>query len=1470
MRGSGTPGRACACRTAESPGSTASHNRKQQQRRPDRPRIPQPLASPTSWRVAVVVMTLCAAACVPRTAAQAPCSFASSSETPLTILLRHNNAPVGASGQLYLPESPVTFSFSAPTSNPGIAISADAVDTDDFLILNTTNLNEPIDNNAFERCAFNSVTYIVINGTTAALRTPPAAAANATIKYLAFSDGAVSLERTVTYSCGCPTAQCAPCTACTISCPVEHVLVNQTCHNAIIPDSACEPTPERAAMLDLRALSPVLTAAWDDVDHQCNWDGITCDTTQSVTGISLTSFAGTISLSMLPSSLANLQNLATLEAPSANLTAVSPVLAQLPALRVLNLASNPLGPGPLPAFVWSLPLRQLGVPSTGLRGNLSATGQQVRLRATLDKIDVSGNFLTGPPPVAANASHTVQLTLQQSGPYLFDCNGANATLDVGASADLTDITSTTCTLCGAPYALANLSPSVFPAPATADNEGVLFTCAPGFLTSTTATAFNLTCQLDGSGLPGYYECSAPTPGECRCIEVVDVVLFRDITFTFSSSHPPLSSFNTTLFVTTLAAAIGASPASIVLRIPPASTSDQTIAARVAVTTQTVSGFTTDPLAAVDAALQDATALQTAFSAHAYFSALSGVTVEVVVTTSTTTLAPASTTTAPTTAAPNSDSSSLPIPIIAGVAGGVAFLALLFLVICLISRRRRAKTNPDIVTMVDTGVLPGGSSTGSSTPIQGRGDRQVMNPLFDDSTAAEGIDGSSTDGGGGGVALNQKRRMVLGNTMGASSDTGAQVLQFDDLGDADVATETDDAAAKNAQQRASLVMEKVAGFGFDMGETSDGETFNLDDGGFGDDEDVDVDAFDLDAIADAETQAAASATKTPPRKRRSSVGRGGGGASGDEDMEDLTGFGDKSLVHSNPFITGLFPQQPTDVDDDDERLGAGENEATHGFADQSGAEVPPLPAKHEPHSAASVETTSTVATTATTATPLQPPPQLPKEEEEEEEAGPPPPPPAKSHTPQDTVAPQPAATTTTAAAPPPALPAKSTPAPAAKAKDSPYSSLPPRSKTASTSAMDGRASAASVSSVGSPKPGLSRNTSASSRLSIKRSEEDRRAAREARINALKAAKEEAKRSQMRHPSQWSFNECVAWLRHHDFKEFVDVFYNNGFEGKHLVALQARSFTGVRSVSQDRVLALIDAIARLKEVGYWVPPDIDDDDVDTLAPLEEEEAPSGPPLPTTPAPPSTLPPSLATPAAPSSSTAAPPPPSSLPPSLAQMTPPAPPPTTTLPPRSGPLPPVPAPGPSAPDNGVVGSSGSAIGGGGVVGGAVDTSDAMETARIDYILSQHLTRDDAKALLKFGHGDEGEYLFRASQSSPGAVVLSMCHANTLHNFQIKRQGPLYVTPNGLTFSSLPELVGHFKQHDNAGLPCRLSHACTHYDHLIPKPANDSFGFGDDVTYDDLDSVQKQVPAEDEYEVLEATQTQRAQFAAMRASVQP
>lgn len=81
---------------------------------------------------------------------------------------------------------------------------------------------------------------------------------------------------------------------------------------------------------------------------------------------------------------------------------------------------------------------------------------------------------------------------------------------------------------------------------------------------------------------------------------------------------------------------------------------------------------------------------------------------------------------------------------------------------------------------------------------------------------------------------------------------------------------------------------------------------------------------------------------------------------------------------------------------------------------------------------------------------------------------------------------------------------------------------------------------------------------------------RRKAREAREAALRAATEIVEEEQPRHPSQWPFNDCVKWLRHHGFKDFVDTFYNNGFEGRHLVALQVRRERGTERHTKMRVL------------------------------------------------------------------------------------------------------------------------------------------------------------------------------------------------------------------------------------------------------------------------------------------------------------
>lgn len=67
---------------------------------------------------------------------------------------------------------------------------------------------------------------------------------------------------------------------------------------------------------------------------------------------------------------------------------------------------------------------------------------------------------------------------------------------------------------------------------------------------------------------------------------------------------------------------------------------------------------------------------------------------------------------------------------------------------------------------------------------------------------------------------------------------------------------------------------------------------------------------------------------------------------------------------------------------------------------------------------------------------------------------------------------------------------------------------------------------------------------------------RRKAWEAREAALKAAAAAETAKPALKPSEWSFNDCVKWLRYHDLKDFVDTFYNNGFEGRQLVALQVR--------------------------------------------------------------------------------------------------------------------------------------------------------------------------------------------------------------------------------------------------------------------------------------------------------------------------
>ena len=94
-----------------------------------------------------------------------------------------------------------------------------------------------------------------------------------------------------------------------------------------------------------------------------------------------------------------------------------------------------------------------------------------------------------------------------------------------------------------------------------------------------------------------------------------------------------------------------------------------------------------------------------------------------------------------------------------------------------------------------------------------------------------------------------------------------------------------------------------------------------------------------------------------------------------------------------------------------------------------------------------------------------------------------------------------------------------------------------------------------------------------------------------VHAATAVPFDPSKDELVAPELWSSIECIMWLKHHKFKDFVDVFYNNGFEGSQLVLLSVDSFRSLRNISPERCQELIDAIDVLKGNGGWLPPDID---------------------------------------------------------------------------------------------------------------------------------------------------------------------------------------------------------------------------------------------------------------------------------------
>ena len=413
-------------------------------------------------------------------------------------------------------------------------------------------------------------------------------------------------------------------------------------------------------------------------------------------------------------------------------------------------------------------------------------------------------------------------------------------------------------------------------------------------------------------------------------------------------------------------------------------------------------------------------------------------------------------------------------------------------------------------------------------------------------------------------------------------------------------------------------------------------------------------------------------------------------------------------------------------------------------------------------------------------------------------------------------------------------------------------------------------------------------------SARRSEEDRRRAAEAKARALELAKQQDTREKT-HPREWIGIEVITWLKHHGFKDFIDTFYSNGFEGAQLVQLQVESFAGIRALSRERCQELITAIAALKRQGWWLPP-LDETDEDDAG-LSEQAA--SPPL---------LPGMVPGPSEPAAAVAAPPPPRV--PSAGAS-------------RAGePVCEVCQLFPASvrcdglcnksicagcsdylhnglPDvsrqrhrlSSISASSSAAAGSARVAGGAGSTAtlfskpkpapappastaasgtrtvamayalegdtEEIETARMQYFLSQRLGRDDAAKLLHNGNCANGEYLVRKSTRETDMYVLSLVYNRKVQHFKVQYRPATgqFVTNTGLKFDNLALLVAHFKRIEGGGLPCKLTHSSRHYDHLItlpdatsaapPRPADEdtSFGFG---FHADTPEMGRAVPGDD------------------------
>eukprot|EP00051_Salpingoeca_urceolata_P030074 m.8041 g.8041 ORF g.8041 m.8041 type:complete len:1480 (+) comp3107_c0_seq1:327-4766(+) len=396
--------------------------------------------------------------------------------------------------------------------------------------------------------------------------------------------------------------------------------------------------------------------------------------------------------------------------------------------------------------------------------------------------------------------------------------------------------------------------------------------------------------------------------------------------------------------------------------------------------------------------------------------------------------------------------------------------------------------------------------------------------------------------------------------------------------------------------------------------------------------------------------------------------------------------------------------------------------------------------------------------------------------------------------------------------------------------------------------------------------------------------------------------EAAKPVLVHPRTWSSIEVLSWLKYHGFKDFVETFYNNGFEGKHLVALTVGSFSGMRKYTTDRVIELIGAIQVLKRDGGWVRPDDDDDDsggggggigAGGLNPGATLIGPGGIPLSgagsTATLPGATLPGAGESPQFCDSCYSRPPTvrcngscnkfycdacsdrlhghlvgAALLPHQLVPLgsnikknvmrrsmnfgsNPVSPPggvgaPRTSMSLQTGASlsPPTnnavrrlsSSASAGAGGHGVTASNGgsgrsrrgttssSGSSGAGVPATALpDDTEDKERARIGYFLTIDINREDCKKLLHPEDGLNGIYILRRSKTRQASYVLSMTCNFKVQHFQIQFERGMYVTQIGHSFRTLEDLVAHFKKQDKDGLPCRLVHACRHYDHVLPAP---------------------------------------------------